>query len=146
MWADTLMAAERGHLLRLAWWAGASVLVGAILLSATWRRAPRPMLVWHFAVQSVAWGLVDLAIVGWGWGQVIPRDVNGYAALREFLWLNIGLDVGYAGVGATLAIAGYALARRLALVGAGVGVVVQGVALAILDGWLVAILNRLQVA
>lgn len=146
MWADTLMAAERGHLLRLAWWAAGSVLVGAAVLSVSWRRIPRPALAWHFAVQCVAWGIVDLAIVGWGWGQVVPRDVNGYAALREFLWLNVGLDVGYAGVGTALAVAGYALGRRVGLVGAGLGVIAQGGALAILDVWLIVILNRLQVA
>lgn len=140
------MSAERSHLVRLAWWGTASLLVGFAVLLATWRRAPRPALVWHFAVQTAAWGAIDLALVAAGWRTIVPRDVNGYWGLREFLWLNLGLDAGYVGVGVTLAACGWALGRRLGLVGAGLGVVVQGLALVVLDGWLVVILNRMTVA
>lgn len=65
MWADTLLALERGHLLRLALWGGGSVLAGSALLAwlaLAHRVAP---LVRHFAIQCAAWGLVDLAIVAW---------------------------------------------------------------------------------
>jgi hypothetical protein len=146
MWADTLLAAERAHLLRLAWWAAASVIAGLGVLGVLWRRQPRPWLTWHFAVQTAAWGMVDLALVGAGWGSLAPKDVNGYWGLREFLWLNLGLDVGYVAVGVTLAGCGWALGRRAGLIGAGLGVVVQGLALVVLDAWLVVVLNRIQVA
>lgn len=146
VWADTLLAAERGHLLRLAWWALASAVLGIGVLGAVWRRIPRPALLWHFSVQTAAWGLVDLALVAMGWKSLAPKDVNGYWGLREFLWLNLGLDVGYVAVGVTLVACGWALGKRLGLVGAGLGVAVQGMALLILDGWLVVVLNRIQVA
>ena len=49
------------------------------------------------------------------------------------LWLNIGLDVGFVLVGITLAILGWRAVRRLGLVGAGIGVILQGTALMLLD-------------
>jgi hypothetical protein len=146
MWADTLMSAERAHLLRLLWWGAASVVLGVTALVAVQRRRPRPMLIWHFAVQTAAWGAVDVALVAAGWHTVRPRDVNGYQALREFLWLNVGLDVGYAGVGLALGACGWLMGRRLGLVGAGTGIVVQGLALLALDAWLIVVLNRMAVA
>jgi hypothetical protein len=146
VWADTLLAAERAHLLRLALWGAGSVLVGTLGLWLASRRVPRPALLWHFAMQTAAWGAVDLALVAAGWRNLSPKDVNGYWGLREFLWLNLGLDVGYAGVGVTLALCGWALGRRLGAVGAGIGVVVQGMALVVLDAWLVVVLNRIQVS
>lgn len=145
MWADALAVAERGHLVRLLWWGAASLVLGGTVLVAAWRRSPRPALVWHFAVQTAAWGAIDVALVAATWHDIALRDVTGYRALREFLWLNLGLDVGYVGVGITLAACGWALGRRAGLVGAGLGVIVQGLALLVLDGWLVVILNRMQV-
>jgi hypothetical protein len=53
--------------------------------------------------------------------------------LDRFVWLNIGLDAGYVAVGATLALLGWRFGRRLGLVGAGIGVIVQGLALTVLD-------------
>lgn len=146
MWSDTLVSAERAHLVRLAWWGGASLVLGAVVLLAIGRRTPRPALLWHFALQTAAWGAIDLGLVAAGWGTITPRDVNGYWGLREFLWLNVGLDVGYVGVGVALAACGWALGRRAGLVGAGLGVVIQGLALVVLDAWLVVVLNRIQVA
>jgi len=54
-------------------------------------------------------------------------------ANHEHERLYIGLDVGYVLVGITLVVLGWRLAGRMGLVGAGVAVVVQGAALALLD-------------
>jgi hypothetical protein len=58
--------------------------------------------------------------------------------------MNVGLDVGYILVGATLAIVGWRLGggRRLGVVGAGTGVVVQGTALILLDLLLASQISR----
>jgi hypothetical protein len=133
MWADTLLALERAHLLRLALWAAASVVAGTALLAVAARAADRAPFARHFAIQSIAWGAVDGAIVAWAWPQVVLRDYAGALALDRFLWLNVGLDVGYVGVGLTLALTGWRLGRRWGLVGAGAGVIVQGLALFVLD-------------
>jgi hypothetical protein len=144
MWADTLLSLERGHLIRLALRAGACVLSGTTLL--TWllvRRTTAPLLR-HFAIQTAAWGAVNLAIAAWAWSGLAFRDFAGTQRLLNILWLNTGLDVGYAAVGATLAITAWRWGQRTGGVGAGLGVVVQGVALALLDLRLILAIGPLQ--
>jgi sulfite exporter TauE/SafE len=70
------------------------------------------------------------------------RDIGSATRLDRILWLNIGLDAGYVLVGLTLGIVGWRLGRRLGLVGAGIGVLVQGTALAVLDLVLAAHISR----
>jgi hypothetical protein len=142
MWADALFEAERGHLIRLLVWGAASVLVGTAVLAAA--RNARRGLAWQFGLQTAAWGAIDLGLVAWGWGRVTFRDLAGYTALDRFLWLNVGLDAGYVGVGLTLALTGWFLGRRPGPIGAGMGVVVQGLALLVLDAWFLMILDGLQ--
>jgi hypothetical protein len=106
------------------------------------RRVGSP-LVTHFALQTAAWGAVILTIAWLAWRSLAPRDVAGAVRLDRLVWFNAGLDLGYAGVGATLAITGWALGRRQALVGAGIGIVLQGLALTILELHLTSVLARL---
>ncbi len=133
MWADTLQAAERAHLLRLLAWAAASVLAGTGLLAWLRAGARHSPLLKHFAIQAVAWGMVDALIVVAMLPRLAPRDIASATRLDRLLWLNVGLDIGYGMVGVALAVTGWRLARRHALVGAGIGVVVQACALALLD-------------
>jgi hypothetical protein len=133
MWADTVLAAEEAHLLRLAAWAALSVLVGTGLLVVLVRRAVPSALLRHFAIQTALWGAVDLVIVWAARAGLHLRDLAAARSLERFLWFNCGLDVGYVAVGVTLAVAGWQLGRRLGAVGAGIGVVVQGLALLVLD-------------
>jgi hypothetical protein len=142
MWADTLLAAERAHLLRLAIWGGASVLVGGALLGLLRLRRERSSLLEHFAIQTVAWGAVDLALALAGRQRLELRDLAAATRLDRFLWLNIGLDAGYVMVGLTLLVVGWRVARRPGLVGAGLGVIVQGAGLAVLDLVLAAQISR----
>jgi hypothetical protein len=133
MWADVLLSLERTHVLRLALWGGASVLLGTVLLTLLAVRRQSSPLLRHFAVQTAAWGAVDLAIAAWARSGLALRDLDGATRLVNVLWLNVGLDVGYAGVGLTLALAAWRLGPRWGGVGAGIGIVVQGLALALLD-------------
>lgn len=146
MYADTLMELERGHLLRLGLWALLSVVLGASLIGLIyWRKTGAPFLQ-HFAIQLFAWGLVDAAIVGWGWKSLAFRDYAAAMQLQKFLWLNVGLDAGYVGVGITIAIAGWLLGKRPGALGAGVGVVVQGFALFVLDLRLLTVIDGARIA
>jgi Family of unknown function (DUF6992) len=70
------------------------------------------------------------------------RDLAGAARLERLVWLNIGLDAGYVAAGAMLAGAAWWLARRAGPVGAGVGIVVQGLALVVIDLQLAAAVSR----
>ncbi len=135
MWSDTLLTLERAHLLRVALWGGGSVLAGSLLLAllAVRGRLAASALVKHFAIQTAAWGAVDLALVAVAWRSLALRDHAGAAQLERVLWLNIGLDAGYVGVGATLALTAWLLGRRLGGVGAGLAIVTQGLALFVLD-------------
>ncbi len=141
MWADTLMNAEKGHLLRLAIWGGASLLAGTATFALLAARQVRSPLLAGFALQTLAWGAIDLLLVLAGLHGLAPRDLAAATRLDRFLWLNTGLDLGYIAVGVTLAVTGWLFGRRPAPIGAGLGIVVQGTALLLLDARLTAILG-----
>lgn len=141
-WADTLLDIERLHVLKILVWGALSVGVGTALFALVRVRRIDSPLLQHFAIQSVAWGLIDIAIAVWARQGLHLRDLASAVALDRFVWLNVGLDVGYVAVGATLVLAGWNLGRRLGLVGAGAGVIVQGCALALLDLQLAASIVR----
>ena len=142
MWADTLLAAERAHVVRLLAWGGGSVLAGTALLA--WLRAGhrRSALLEHFGIQTAAWGAAVLAVGAVARVSLATRDLAAATRLDRLLWLNIGLDGGYVLVGATLIVTGWALGRRLGMLGAGLGVVVQGIALGLLDLLLASQISR----
>jgi hypothetical protein len=143
MWADTLLLAERAHLARLFLWGAASVVAGTAVLAFLLLRRTRSALLTHFAIQLAAWGLLNLILALVARGGLRMRDVAAATRLDRFLWLNVGLDAGYVGIGVTLALAGWFLGRRLGPVGAGIGVAVQGLALLVLDLYLVGAIERL---
>ena len=133
MWADTLLDVERAHLLRLTLWSVASVLTGTILMTLARGSPRRSPLLFHVALQTVAWGVAELLLVWTAYGSLALRGLASARRLERFLWFNAGLDAGYVAVGVTLALAGWTMGRRLAPVGAGLAVVVQGIALLLLD-------------
>jgi hypothetical protein len=133
MWADTLFAAERVHILRLVLWGAASLVVGTGLVVMVRLGRPESSLLKHFGVQTAAWGAVELGVALLLLRSLSLRDLSGATQLDRLLWMNIGLDVGYALVGITLVVVGWRAVRRFGLVGAGIAIVMQGAALAILD-------------
>jgi len=144
MWADTLLVLERGHLLRLAIWGGASAVIGTAMLTwLTIRHASVPLLR-HFAIQTAAWGAVDLVICLVSWRGLAMRDYAGAQQLLNILWLNTGLDAGYAAIGVTLAITAWRWGARAGAIGAGFGIVVQGLALFLLDLRLILVIGPMQ--
>ena len=142
MWADTLELAERAHLLRMLAWSAVSILAGTALVAWLHVSARRSELLKHFGIQTAAWGAVEALVVAWFWASLAPRDLASATRLDRILWLNIGLDAGYILVGITLVVAGIRLARRPGLVGAGMGVIIQGAALALLDLVLASRISR----
>ena len=141
MWADALLAAERAHIHQLLLWGAASCTLGLILLLTTGgpRRSP---IVFHFGLQSVAWGAVILAVGASGFRALQLRDLGGATRLDRFLWLNLGLDTGYVAVGATIAVCAWLLGRRYGGVGTGVAIIVQGLALALITARLLLVLEQ----
>jgi hypothetical protein len=133
VWADTLLRAEQQHLLRLLFWSGLSIVGGTAAVTTVAARQLRSPLLTHFAIQMTAWGVLVGALAGIAWRSAHLRDVSGAARLERLLWMSIGLDVGYVVVGAVLASAAWVLARRMGGVGAGTAIVVQGIALLLID-------------
>ena len=133
MWADTLLAAEGAHLLRILLWGAASLLVGTGLLAWLRLGARRSALLEQFAVQTAAWGTAEIALAALARASLGIRDLTAATRLDRLLWLNLGFDAGYVMLGLALAIVGWRLARHLGYVGAGIAIVLQGGALALLD-------------
>jgi len=70
------------------------------------------------------------------------RDVAGAARLERLMWLTLGLDGGGIAAGGVLATSGWMLSKRLGAVGAGTAIVVQGLALLVLDMQFVTTVSR----
>ena len=132
MWADTLLVAERAHLLRLALWGGACLLVGTAVVAMLRIGRHGSSLLEQFGIQTAAWGAIEWGVALLGQRSLSLRDLADATRLDRMLWLKIGLDVGYVLVGLSLAVLGWRAVRRLGLVGAGIAVVLQGTALAVL--------------
>lgn len=133
MWADTLLVAERAHLLRLGLWGAASLLTGTALAAMTRIGRPQSALLKHFGIQTALWGAVELGVALVLFRSLSLRDLSGATRLDRMLWLSIGLDLGYALVGITLVVIGWRTVRRFGLIGAGIAIVLQGAALALID-------------
>jgi Family of unknown function (DUF6992) len=142
MIAETLFRAEQLHLFRLLVWGGGSILAGtSVLVVITWRRSGTALLR-QFARQLIVWGAVELACVFVAWHGLTIPDVAAATRLDRHLWFNLGLDT--AGIGAGLVVIGIggSRARRLGLIGAGLGVVLQCTALLLLNAQLAAVISR----
>ena len=143
MWSDTLLAAERAHLVHLVLWAASSAVLGtAIVAFVTLRRVAAPILYW-FALQSLVWGLAELVVALARWRTLSMRDVSAATRLDRFTWFNAGFDVGMVGAGVTIVVAGWLYGRRLGMVGGGLGVLVQGLGLLVINLTFAAVLGRL---
>ena len=134
-----LQDAQRAHLWRVGAWGVANAVGGAALWLASDSGASAGLRA--FGLQSAAWGAVNtgIAVVALAGGPGEPTaDLasalgaeNGYA---DVLLVNLGLNVGYAAVGATLwAVSGRGVSNPAAWRGHGIALVVQGAGLFVLD-------------
>ena len=142
MWADQVLAFEGGHLTRLLWWGALNVTLALCCALFLRRRHAALPLLTHFAIQTGAWGAVDCVLALASRKGLALRDYDSLVRLDRFLWFNCGLDVGYVAVGVALAWCGWKLTRSRGLVGAGLGVGIQGAALLLLDLRLAALLSQ----
>lgn len=140
MLSSTLMALERSHLELLAMWGLASLLAGGAVLAALALARAHAVLLRHFALQMLGWGLLELAFTGIRWHALAARDYAGAVRLTTIVAATVALGATATGAGLTLAVAGRRLTARVALVGAGTAITLQGAALVMLD---VPLLRRL---
>jgi hypothetical protein len=143
MWSDTLLAAERSHLIRVVLWAVTCAVLGTAVVSIlTLRRVAAPIIV-AFAIQTLAWGSAELIVAAARWQSLSMRDVSAATRLDRLTWFSVGLDVGIVGVGVTALVAARLSNRKLNVIGAGLGIIVQGLGLLVLDLTFAAITARL---
>ena len=143
MWSDTLLAAERAHLFQLALWGASSAILGTMMLAVvTIRRIAAPIIHW-FAIHALGWGVAELILALVRWRTLVMRDVSAATRLDRFTWLNAGLDAGIVGVGLAIAVFAWMHGRRLGAVGAGLGILVQGLGLLVINLTFAAMLARL---
>ncbi|MDE3126371.1 MAG: hypothetical protein KGL38_00105 [Gemmatimonadota bacterium] len=142
MFADSLLRAEQLHLFRLLAWGAASILAGTLVsVTVVWRRQATTLLR-QFAIQTAAWGVLETAYVALAWHGLALRDLAGATRLDRHLWFTLGLEIGGMGIGATLVMLGAGRERRLWLMGAGMAVIVQCMALFLIDARLAALISR----
>jgi hypothetical protein len=137
--AAALQDAQRAHLWRVAAWGGANALGGLALVWSTSRF--RQSAAWHFGAMSAGWGAVNVGIAAAGLYAASPPEATGAAVLgaeRQFhdiLLFNLGLNVAYSAVGATMLGAGYRDVRNAGRWrGFGTSLILQGAGLLVLDG------------
>jgi hypothetical protein len=143
--SENLYDAQLTHLVRVAAWGSANVVGGAALMggsaavtAAGIESAPE---LFGFGAQASAWGAINLAIVGVGYFFLdgVTTDLNealeAEDGWRTTLLVNEVLNVGYviAGLGmVALGMLPIPLAAQLR--GHGMGIVMQGAGLLLLDG------------
>jgi hypothetical protein len=143
MWSDTLLAAERSQLIRVVIWAAMSAMLGTtVLMIITLRRFAAPIIL-AFAIQMVAWGTVELIVAAVRWQSLTMRDVSSATRLDRLTWFSAGLDVGIITAGVVVLVVAWLHVRRLAVIGASLGIIVQGLGLLVLDLTFAAVVARL---
>jgi hypothetical protein len=136
---SALQNAKRAHLWRVAAWGGANALGGLALVWGSGRS--RQPAAWHFGAMTAGWGAVNVGIAAAGLYAATPPEPTAAAVLgaeRQFhdiLLFNLGLNVAYSAVGATMLGAGY---RDVTSAGRwrgfGTSLILQGAGLLVLDG------------
>jgi hypothetical protein len=150
VWSDIVQHSEQLHLLRLCLWGGLSTVVGTLLVViSTVGRGNSPLLR-RFGLLCALLGAIELIVGAIGYRNVALRDVSGAARLDRLAWLQLGLYLGVAGVGATLAVTTHRWSRRadlpvqqaLPILGAGLAILLHGLGLATLALFLIADISR----
>ncbi|HSY80558.1 MAG TPA: hypothetical protein VK807_02300 [Gemmatimonadaceae bacterium] len=143
MWADTLMAAEKAHLVRVLVWALTCVLAGTAVLAVLTVRRWTSALLSAFAMQTIAFGVFEATVAAVALSGLVLRDLSAATRLDQHMRFETGLDVGCIAIGVTLVLTtlGWTHGRRLGGVGAGLGIIVQGAALLALDTRFLAIVR-----
>jgi hypothetical protein len=131
MWSDTLLELERLHLLRVAGWGMASLVVGALLWLLVARRGGAPLIA-HFSIQLVAGGALLLTLAGAAGNSLALRDHAGAVRLDRTAMLGVLVAATAALGGLLVALAGWVRGRRQAAIGGGLGVALHGAVVAIL--------------
>ena len=95
MWADSLLAAEGAHLLRVLLWGAASLLVGSALQALLQVGSRRSALLEQFAIQTAAWGAAEVTLAAIARTSLGLRDLAGATRLDLTVGGYPHLDIAY---------------------------------------------------
>lgn len=137
VWSGAVLTAERLHVAALFLWAAASVLFGGAVLVLLARHRAAAALLRAFALQALAWGALEALGASLWWHALGNRDATSFAQFTALLlnaaWVLAACTI----AGVTLVVGGRVLARRPAVSGSGLGILVQALVLLALDASLV---------
>ncbi len=144
MWSDTLLAAERSHLIRIVIWAVTSAVLGTtfVTIIAVRRRERTDRAVVRDPDARVGFGSSSSSQRRAG-RRCQCAMYPAATRLDRLTWFAIGIDVGIVGAGVTAVLMAWQFTRNLRAFGGGLGVVVQGLGLLVLDLTFASILARL---
>lgn len=132
-YADTLLVIERLHITLLMTWSILSVGLGAMLLAYAWKRRAHLPVFMGFGGTVAGWGAIGAAAATFQRQQLHLRDYAAAVALQDGAKGGAAYGVLFVVLGLTILWLGAARGRSRLLMGAGLGVAVQGGALAVLD-------------
>ena len=129
-------------MLTLLLWGGSSVVCATIIaIMLAGQRRVSPLLA-QFATQLAIWGLLAAIVAGIEWHGIHLRDVASATRVERLTWLRVGFDAGIIGMGIILTAAGRLLARSPRANGAGMAIIVHGLALFAIDVQFVSNVSR----
>lgn len=134
-WADSLLALERLFYLKLILWGALSVLGGSGVITGLLVSRTESPLLRRFADVTLVSGALAVVAGSWMRHGTSLRDLTAAISLDRGLWFGIGFGAGLVLTGVVLAVCGARNGAdwRPGTVGAGIAVIVQGLALALLS-------------
>ena len=133
MWADSFLRAEEQHVLLLLLWGALTVVSStAIAITLVAQHRASAMLS-QFARQLAVWGLLAAIVAAVEWHGIHLRDLASATRVERLVWFRMGFDVGIVGMGIILAATRRLIARSPGALGAGVAIMVHGLALFAVD-------------
>lgn len=142
MWADTFLGVEQRHVFSLLFWGASTVLCATILATTLAVQSRKSAFLAHFAIQLAVWGMLAIIIGAIEWHGIHLRNVASATRVEHLMWLRTGLDIGVVGIGLSLAATGRVLGRTPAVSGAGIAIIVHGLALFAIDVQFVGAVSR----
>lgn len=142
MWADTFLGIEQQHAFSLLFWGASTVLCATIVAATLAAQNRESAFLAHFATQLAVWGILAIIAGAIEWHGIHLRTVDSATTVEHLMWLRTGLDIGVVGIGASLAAAGRILGRHAGVSGAGIAMIVHGLALFAIDVQFVSGVSR----
>ena len=142
MWADTLLRAERLHLVVVMAWSAASVIAGTGALLVLSLSKSASALLRGFALTCIGCGVLELALAALAYRELPLRNLSAAVRLDRTVWFELGFFSASTAAGGAFALVSWRVSKRLGGIGVGVAVALQGLALAILDMRFATVISR----